>query len=148
MWEAAATWLSSEAAHGEDVSGAEELIRHVPWGTKLWMLTESDMLIGLLAELLSAKWLQERHLDLFSIYLTGCVGEGANEWFVGGIYVTEMLKHFNPKEPLPEITALAELNRHLVQGKYQKVLLPANINGNHWILILVNLNKQTIVYGA
>ena len=49
---------------------------------------------------------------------------------------------------MPEITALAELNGHLVQGKYQKVLLPANINDNHWILFLVNLDKRTIVYGA
>ena len=148
VWKEAATWLLGEAARGEDVSGAEELFRRVPWGTKLWMLTESDTLIGLLAELLSTEWLRERHLDLFSIYLTSRVGEGADEWFVGGIYVTEMLKRINPKTALPEIGALAELSKQLIQGKYKKVLLPANINDNHWILVLINLDKRTIVYGA
>ena len=147
-WDRAATWLMGQAARGEEVSEAEKLFRRIPWGAKLWMLSEADTLIGLLAELLSTGWLRERHLDLFSIYLTDRAGEGECEWLAGGVYVTELLKRINPAEPLLGHGTLAGFAKEVIEGKYKKVLLPANINGNHWIIFFINLDKRTLAYGA
>ena len=142
------TWLSGEAANGLDTAAVEELVGRTPWGTTLSMIVESDTLIGLLAELLSTCWLRERHLDLFGIYLTYCAGEGPNEWLIGGVFIAQLVKLITPGVPLQQHGTLADFGNQLIGGKYSKVLLPANINDNHWILIQIDIGRRTIVYGA
>ena len=142
-------WLSEEVAQGLDTTGARELMARIPWGTQLPMLKESSTLIGLLADLLSIDWLRERHLDLFGIYLTHCASvEAARQWLIGGVYITEMLKHIVPDEPLCEDRSLAKFTRQVVEGQYRWVLLPANINGNHWILVQINIDQGSFGFGA
>ena len=60
----------NNGTRSRDPGGGETLDR-TPWGLKLWPLIrhQRETRVGYLAELLSNKWLGERHIDTLVAYL-------------------------------------------------------------------------------
>ena len=67
---------------------------------------------------------------------------------LGGVFIAQLVKLITPGVPLQQHGTLADFGNQLIGGKYSKVLLPANINDNHWILIQIDIGQRTIVYSA
>jgi len=69
-WKEAQGWMST-MVRGLEIQRVEKLFDRTPWGLRLWPLTGYDEMtrVGFLAELLSNKWLAERHIDTLVAYL-------------------------------------------------------------------------------
>ena len=151
LWTEAVTWLSSDAVTGEEVDCASELIKQLKWGTTIWPLLEPTTLIGLVAELLSTRWLRERHLDLWGLYLTCCAGEGVRDFYIGGVYIAQVLKQLPAGKEKgmswAEQGTVFDTLAIVVKEGFRTILLPANLNQNHWVLFRIDLDKKTFCYG-
>ena len=144
-------WLSDEPMIGANTERATQLIEGLEWGTTVWPLVESSTMVGLLAELLSTRWVRDRHLDLWGIYLTHCAGDQARDYYIAGVLTSQLLKDLpaekDKKKPWTHQGMLVETLDMVIREKYQRVLLPANINNNHWILFCIDFVKRSIIYG-
>jgi hypothetical protein len=151
LWEKAMRWLSDEPVSEADTERAAQLIDGLEWGSTVWPLVESSTMVGLLAELLSTSWVRDRHLDLWGIYLAHCAGDQARDYYIGGALLAQLLKGLPAekaeKKPWTHQGMLIGTLDMIIREKYQNVLLPANINDNHWILFRINFIKRSIIYG-
>ena len=151
VWTEAMAWLASEAAQGADTSRATELISDLAWGTTVWPLVKSGTLVGLITELLSTRWIRERHLDLWGLCLANHAGDDAVECYVGGVYLAQQMKELpNAKaqgKPWAQQGELFDTLAMIIKEGYQRVLLPANVNGNHWVLFRIDFAKKSFSYG-
>ena len=152
VWTEAMAWLASGEVQGEEVDRASELIKDLTWGTTVWPLPEPITHIGLLAELLSTRWLRERHLDLWGLYLTHRAGEDANTYYIGGVHIAEFLKGLPKAKKEGKVWAesgsVFDTLARVIREGYTTILLPAHINGNHWVLFRIDLEKKTFAYGT
>ena len=151
QWREAFKWLTEVAGTGVDVDGAKAVMGRLEWGMLLWPLGGGDdrSHLGVLSELLSTRWLRERHLDLFASYLMS-LQEGS-DWWIGGIYFAQLVRSlpirpWQGKRPLPE--SLVHLGDTFTKGRYKYLIFPALVNNNHWIVLKVDIGKREITYGA
>lgn len=143
LWYLASETLEDWSAEGIDVGEAKSLMGTVPWGAIVELINESSP-IGFLAELLHpGAWLRERHLDLFSIYLTyRAKGHAMNPW-IGGVYAAQLLS----SERGADADGLAVYGAEIKERKHMHILIPAHVNGNHWILLAADIKKAKVLWG-
>lgn len=153
-WRKAECWVSSQLRDTK-VYEARELMRRIPWGMRIWVLTgvDSSSVVGVLAELLSTKWLRERHLDTLASYLNfrgSRDGKGARECWVGDVYFSICLKQVYraTKTSVSNHWDLTKYQDTISTHGYKRLFFPANIDGSHWIVFSVDLIKNEFCYGA
>jgi hypothetical protein len=151
-WKVVDQWLRTQGTRGVDVEEARELMGRMPWGMTIWAINESSSSIGLLAELLSTEWLRERHLDACGAYLTSRTEVQVGGWWIGEVYLATLIQNLPKELPTGQITdnssSLAVYQQRITTGGYKRLLLPANVGGNHWVVFHVDIEKQEFCFGA
>jgi hypothetical protein len=154
-WVKAVGWLRAQvAADGMDVGGVMGLLERLPWTTKLWILPEAaSSPVGLLTELLSTQWLRERHIDAFTACLRSHVTVCGGEWWIGWVHdsieVRSIKVKGTPKRSAGGPSDLIKRYRSILcKGGYKHLLLPMNVNGNHWILFYIDVGRREYMYGG
>jgi len=153
-WERAEYWVLGQAQDAK-VYEARGLMQRIPWGMKVWALAGASSLsfVGVLAKLLSTKWLRERQLDTLVSYLNFRASEdeeGGVACWVGDVYLSLHLKILY-RATKGSIRTDWDLNKYRVAvtaRRYKRLLFPANLDNNHWIAFSVDLEKKVFCYGA
>lgn len=148
-WIKSQEWLATQAEEGMEINAVEELMTRAPWGTTIWPIVESDSPLTLLTDLLSTAWLRERHFDLFAKYFTTHTKENASEWWIGGTYLSILLKGFYDRRDRParDSNDLADFRKNFIEKEYKHLIFPGNLNNNHWIAVHVDVTKRIFHYG-
>ena len=148
-WADAQKWMRDEAAKGTEFTGVQELIARTPWSMRVWAIDAGTSTISLLSVFLSTKWLAERHFDLFATYFTTLIGERADEWWIGGTYLAALLKELpkNAKRSAQNRGGLFDFQVIVTKKAYKHLLFPANLNGNHWIAVSVDVEQKVFRFG-
>ncbi|KAF9779588.1 hypothetical protein BJ322DRAFT_1167867 [Thelephora terrestris] len=152
-WSKAARWISHQRQDAK-IYEAKDLMERVPWGTKIWALTGADSLsfVGVLAQLLSTEWLRERHLDTLASYFNFYVSKDkkvAGECWIGDVYLSVCVKRVYraSKAVIHADRDLSSYGEKIAPHGYKRLLFPANLNNNHWIVFSVDLVKNQFCYG-
>jgi hypothetical protein len=153
-WRRAERWLSGQV-QGTEVYKSRELMKKIPWGTRIWALTgaDSSSVVGVLSRLLSTEWVRERHLDTLASYLNFRARrdkKGAEECWVGDVYLSICLKEVYrvTKQSINDNWDLNKYREAVTGHGYKRLLFPTNLNNNHWIVFGVDLVKNDFCYGA
>ena len=148
-WDEAQRWIASEASQGMETSPVGELMGRTPWGMMVRTSPEVDSPIGFMSVFLSTRWLAERHLDIFASYYSEHTRGHADEWWVGGTYLSVLIRGLsNMPDRLPKSGGdLDQLGKAFADGKYRQLIFPANLNNNHWIAVHVDIVKKEFRYG-
>jgi len=148
-WLVAEKFLEEWAGQGVDVDSVKELQQRAQWGMKNWAAPPFLSYIGGFAELLSKEWISETHLDTFACYLTHRAKGNKGKWWIGGAYLAVLLKALplNPAWDDGSSKGLAEFEATLTQGGYKHLLFPANLGGDHWIAVSVDIDKREFSFG-
>ena len=171
-WHRAVNMLREWRLEGvEDVDEAKALLDRIPWGMLVEGMNGTSP-IGLLAEMLRpTSWLNERHMNVFSIYLAFRARDVQDLW-IGGVYLAQYLMTNAPAtdsqkgttkgatkgskkkgakkadtDVMLESKGLAEFQQTITQKPYKRLVIPANINNNHWIVFYADLKTGRIQYG-
>lgn len=143
-WMKAREWLQSQAF---DVSGAMELLERIPWGMKVGLIVENSS-FGIFTDLLSTRWLIERHLNAYAAYLASRLAvEDPVGWWVGGLQLPFLVKTLPPGKS-GWGTDLRAIRDELIAKGYKCLLFPAHVDGNHWIVFRVDVEPRTFRFGA
>ena len=148
-WDEAQCWIASEASQGMETSPVRELMGRTLWGMMVRTSPEVDLPIGFMSVFLSTRWLAERHLDIFASYYSKHIRGHADEWWVGGTYLSVLIRGLsNMPDRLPKSGGdLDQLGKAFADGKYRQLIFPANLNNNHWIAVHVDIVKKEFCYG-
>ena len=149
-WERAQSWVASEGSQGMEVSIIEELMERVPWGMMVRTSPDVDCPLGFMSVFLSTGWLAERHFDVFASYLSERIKGYADGWWVGGPYLALLVKgiaKLPDRLPKPD-GDLEHLGKMIVDGKYEQLIFPANLNGNHWITVHIDVARKEFCFGT
>ena len=152
-WRRAERWISGKV-QDVGVYEARKLMGRIPWGMKIWALAGMDSLsaIGVLAGLLSSDWVAERHLDTLASHLNFCVSrgrKGGEGCWVGDVYFSTCFKriHRATKKSIRDDWDLKKYQKTVTGHGYKRLLFPANLGGEHWIVFSVDLVKNEFCYG-
>ena len=149
-WERAQSWVASEGSQGMEVGIVEELMERVRWSMMVRTSPDVDCPIGFMSVFLSTGWLAERHFDVFASYLSERIKGYADGWWVGGPYLALLVKGIAKlldRLPKPD-GDLEHLRKTIVDGKYEQLIFPANLNGNHWIAVHVDVAQKEFRFGT
>jgi len=153
-WRRAEDWVSGRMQDMK-VYEARDLMGRIPWGMRVWALAgaDSSSFVGVLARLLSTGWLGERHLDTLASYLNFRASrdrKGTGECWVGDVYLSIRLKEVYraAKKSISDDWDLKKYRDTITTNGYKRLLFPANLNDNHWIVFSVDLIKHEFRYGA
>jgi hypothetical protein len=134
QWRIADNWLKTQGTRSIYVDEARELLGRVPWGMTIWAINKSTSSIGLLAELLSTKWLQERHINTYRAYLASCAEAHVAEWWIGEVYFSSLIaglpEELPPGPIVSSSSSLADYQMQITTGGYKHLLFPANVDNN------------------
>jgi len=155
-WAASMKWLQARGKQRADIGEAKELMERMSWGMIVWPLSEPSMMsVGLLSELLSSKWLRERHFELFASYLASRNQPNVGKWWIGDANLAAfMLASFSKRNAAkknavkPRGTLLDGYRDTIIKGGYERLIFPANINGNHWIVFSVEVAQRKFCFGT
>jgi len=150
-WKRAQKWIEDQGKQGVDIGGVDELLRRLPWGMMIWAPVPSHSSIGIFADLLSStSWLSESHIDVFASYLTFRIGGSASGLWIGGVHLAVLLKALPPKPDwkADNVKVLAHYENIFTTGDFTRLIFPANVNGNHWILFSVDVEKREFCFGS
>ena len=152
-WRRAECWVSGQVQDAK-VYEARELMGRIPWGMTIWALAGADSSshIGVLAGLLSTNWLGGRHLDTLASYLNFRAsrgGKGMGECWVGDVHFSTCLKgvYRTTKKKISSSWDLNMYREKITTQGCKRLLFPANLNNNHWIVFSVDLVKNQFNYG-
>ena len=143
VWYSASETLEDWSAEGIDDSEAKALMGQVTWGAIVRCLNEYSP-IGFLAELLHpTAWLRERHLDLFASYLAHrAEGRATKDVWIKGVYPAHLLISKGGNAP-----GLKGYATEITEGSYNHILIPAHVNGNHWVVLSADIKKAKVRWG-
>ena len=148
-WERSDEWLDERVKEGVEVDEVRALMGRVSWRMRVRAIHEASP-IGLLSDLLSTRWIRERHLDIFARYLTSRAAvSGARIWFGGAVTAAELT--WAPEDPKKPVESPVGLRRILVavsKGGFDRLLLPGHVDGNHWITLSVDLWNRRVSVGT
>lgn len=151
-WGKAERWISGQVQDAKTCE-ARELMQRIPWGMSIWALAgvDSSSPVGVLAELLSANWLRERHLDTLASYLNCRAGkdkDGAATSWVGDVYLSTCVKRMYraTKTGFGANQDLIKYRDIITAHDYKRLF--ANLDNNHWIVFSVDFVKNQFCYGA
>ena len=152
-WLEAIDWLSRRVQSPE-ICEVRNLLKRVPWGLRLWSLTSHDKVtrIGYLGELLSNKWLGERHIDTISSYLSfraqGVPGSGSTTMIANtDLHIYLLSNSSATTEAIRAHRGLQAYTKRITDDKYSHLFIPANVGENHWIVFSVDFEKQVFQCG-
>jgi len=136
-------WVSRRVQNA-NVYEARELMRRIPWGTRVSVLAgaASSSFVGVLARLLSADWLGESHLDTLVSYLNlRSERVGVGNFWASDCYLSMCLKRIyrTARKTIRANRDLIKYQDKITVHGYKYLLFPANLNGNHWIVFGVDL---------
>jgi len=150
QWVDAIDWLSSQQSDSLDSTKVMALVGKVPWGMTIWAINESTSPIGILAELLSHKWLREWHLGTFASYLASRIKEHVGKWWIGGADFPTFISGLpeTPRRTAGGSMGLEGFQDIFAAGGYEHLLFPANVNKNHWIVFCVDIKRREFCFGV
>ena len=148
VWKAAVTWVIAQDPSPQRTA-VIDILETLPWGESMSILPDSDAgsSVSILAEMLSeSSWLVERHLNAMAVHLNT---EGPTDWYTGPV---DLSIHLTSASRLDEDEIRDEGNleffaRQVDTRKSKHIVFPANTNGNHWIVVYVNLEKKQYTFG-
>ena len=153
-WRRAEGWVLCQE-QDEKAYEARELMRRIPWGMRVHILAgaDSSSFVGVLARFLSANWLAERNLDTLVSHLNFRARNemgGAGEYWVGDVYLSICVKRMYraAKKDINANWDLTKYQNEITKHGHKRLLFPANLNGNHWIVFGVDLVKSQFCYGT
>jgi hypothetical protein len=125
------------------------LIGRTPWGMRLGEMNVSkpSAFVGDIADLLSLDWIRETHLDCFAVVLNSI---GTQEWWACGTSLPDLLIR-SPKRLDTEFraeTILAQTLSDMDKRGANHLLMPVHMDGNHWIVVNVDIRQGTLSWGA
>jgi hypothetical protein len=150
QWVESMEWLRERMVEGLSIAAANIVLQRMPWGMTISAIPESSTSVVLLSHLLSDKWLRERHLDIFAVYLTSRTRGHAAEWWFGAVYLSVLIKGFE----VPKGTAgrskgsLGDFEEMITAGGYKFLMFPANLSRKHWILFHVDVERKEFRFGV
>jgi hypothetical protein len=150
IWGQAQNWLETLVTRDIYSHMAEELMGRLAWGMSIQSIQPKPR-IGLLAELLSSDWLKERHLNIFALYLRSRGGEYAGKVWFGDTHLATLISALPAASKIPAAKLGVDLIQYgswITLGGYGRLLFPANINDNHWIVFSVDVEGKTFCLGA
>lgn len=146
-WKSALAWLMSCPETPARIC-VTDLLARTPWGLTLWPMktADPDTYAGRLALLLSEDWVDETQLDLVAIVLNAC---SQRKWWASNCYVAARLQAISKpnKDVFMDDPTLLDVNEQVASRAATSILLPVNLNSNHWIVVHVDLAERTITYG-
>jgi hypothetical protein len=158
-WRRAQEWVLT-LTHGRETREIQAVFEKIPWKVYVWMLpAEADRAvtkISFFAQLLSDRFLAERHLDAFVAYLNIQV---RRSWLSApGVLVADLplsytlSLHYNATAGkilgcilLLQYTAVFKFN-----AAYHTLLFPAHVGGvedGHWVVFSVNFAERNYCFG-
>ena len=154
-WKEAQGWMS-RMVRGLEIQKAEKLFDRIPWGLRLWPLTGYDEMtrVGFLAELLSNKWLAERHINTLVAYLNDRLRKSGRSGttLIADQYLGSLLSR-KRYETLGQLRTDKELKTYMdriLGGRCERLLFPAHVGGcaaGHWIVFSVDIKRRTFSHG-
>jgi len=146
-WARAQQWLSERPNRGQ-MREAKGLMQRIPWGMTVWALTgaSSASYVGILTKFLSTKWLRERQLDTLMSYLNIRAGEDGVGCWIADVYLSLRLKIVD-RAKMGDDSDLNGYRDKIAASLCKHLLLPANLNNNHWIAFSVDLERNEFRYG-
>jgi len=157
-WSKAKDWIFTWAGE-ERASEAIELMERIPWGMRIWALGSApSSYVGVLAELLSADFVGERHLDVVASYLNFRASKdngGAVECWAGDVCLLTYVKEVyarrkttcSSESPFSTHSGLKKYQEAITMKGYKRLILPANVNENHWVGFGVDLVERQFRWG-
>jgi hypothetical protein len=149
-WKRSADWLRAQEQLGEQIGEATGILERTQWGRTFSVLNTSDIPFGHLADMVSDRWLSDRHFDVVASWLTRR-GQGQSKWWFGHVYFSWLIKRLGPPSKLRLSNTpptLKDCYRAIVEGRYTHLLFPAHVDGDHWIAYRVDLEQKEFCYGA
>lgn len=126
-----------------------DVIGRTPWGLTMESIStvDPDRLAGAVATLLSLDWVSESHMQVVSDWLNAV---GHKEWFAPGFLLSDVLWKSSalPDEDVKENPYLLRMLATITSRGASNILMPVHVNGNHWIVVHVNLNERTFSFGV
>jgi len=147
-WEKSDEWLDDRVKETLEVEEVKALMGQVSWRMRVKGINEVSP-IGLLSDLLSTRWIRERHLDIFARYLTSrAAGSELKIWF-GGAAIAAALTWApgDPTTPVENPVGLRTTLEAVLNGGYDRLLLPGHVDGNHWITLSVDMRNKRVSIG-
>ena len=149
-WDKSDEWLDDRVKETLEVEEVKALMGQVSWRMRVKGINEVSP-IGLLSDLLSTRWIRERHLDIFTRYLTSRAAGSESEpkiWF-GGAAVAAALTYApeDPRTPVDTPVGLRTTLEAVFTGGYDRLLLPGHVDGNHWITLSVDMRNRRVSIG-
>ena len=145
QWRKTAQWLRSRPRSAQTIAAAD-MISQTAWGTGVNTGKSNDSHVSLLAIFASNEWMSGR---LFEIYATMVNDESSTWWVTESDLAFNLLsiQRTRGAEGLAQDATMKRFAEYLRDGKYKKLLIPANLNNTHWILFQVDFEANTLTWG-
>ena len=147
-WRKALRWVVAQEDSPQRAA-ALDLIGRTPWGLTMESIptVDSDRLVGAVADLLSLEWISGTHMQVIPAWLNAL---GSKEWFAGSLLLSDLLWKVPaiPDDEVRENPYLRGILETVASRGASNILMPAHVNGNHWIVVHVDLGKRTFAFGV
>lgn len=147
VWKTALTWVM-RWQDGPERARVVELFGQIPWGMGLGMsmIIDSDPFIGNISDLLSFTWLRETHMDVAASVFNAT---GPRNWWVCNSAFADCLQTIWKDGPgtMAKHPMLMAVMDDIARRNATHMMLPVHINGNHWVLVQVDLKGHVYAYG-
>ena len=148
VWKKALTWVM-RWQDGPERARVVELFGQISWGMGLGMLMniDSDPFIGNISDLLSFDWLSETHMgvaaDIFN-------ATGPQDWWVCSAAFAYCLQKIWKDGPdtMGKHSLLTAVMDTITRRNATYMMLPVHVEGNHWVVVQVDLKGHVYTYGT
>ena len=147
-WKRALTWVLCWPDSPE-CKGVIKLFGCISWGMGLglYKVIDNDPFIRNISDLLTFTWLRDTHMEVAASVFNGTA---SHEWWVcgTGLVATLELVLKESRDNMAENPVLKAQMDIIDCHEAWQILLPVNLNNNHWIVVHVDLEKHVDTYGA
>lgn len=150
IWRKGIQWILQIDIDRPEKKTILERLDAVSWSESLWMLRnpDSQSSIAIIGHLLSpTSWVTELQLDSMAVYLNE---RAPQDYYLAPVDLSvhlQVVSRFTEDQVESDQT-LTYYTHEVVQRNSSHILLPAVVNGNHWILFYVDRQEQRYTHGA
>jgi len=155
-WVEATEWLRPGNHRPDDhhlVEEARRLIARFPWGLKGWPLygNDSESQVGFLAKFISTRWLAERNIDIMGICCNAVTvaNGGPMTAYMAPVHLGAQLQFIDgwDAERIRTHRDLGSWKDEAKKYGYRYIHIPINFGNNHWVVVVIDIEEQTYLWG-